>query len=503
MIGFLLHARAARRVRALGRSAADAQRATLRRLLRRAARTRFGEAHGFRAIRTPEEFRVRVPAQDYASLLPYFERARDGARDEVWPGAPVVFAMTSGTTGGNKFLPHTKASLRSAMAGSGDALSAYVSRARDFRLLSGRIAFLGGSLALERFASGMPWGDNTGILAGREPLWVRPFRSPSSKVLAMPGWEERLAAAARELAGVSVRLLLGVPSWTLLLIDAVEREAGASIRDVWPRWSGFIHGGMAFAPYADTYRRRAGAGIVYVDTYSATEGGMLAVQDRDGDPSMALLPDRGVYFEFARADEPEGPRVGVHEVETDIPYLVHVTTEQGLWAYRIGDIVRFTSVDPPRLVLAGRQRSFLNAFGEHVSEEEMDRAIAGSARENGGEAREYAVLPEYPDHRRSKGRHLWLVEFQRPPYSLDRFAAALDATLASGNDDYRTHRAGNAQLEAPRVRLLPQGAFYAWMRRRNQLGGQHKVPRVLDATLAGTLLGEAAGEGGGGPEWRS
>lgn len=489
MIGFLLHARAARRVRALGREAARAQRTTLRRLLRRAARTRFGEAHGLRGIRSPEEFRARVPAQDYASMLPWFERARDGARDEVWPGAPVAFAMTSGTTGGNKYLPHTRESLRSAMRGSGDALSAYIARARDRDLLSGRVAFLGGSVALDRFASGMPWGDNTGILARRAPLWVRPFRSPSSRVLAMASWEERLAAAAKELAEVSVRLLIGVPSWTLLLIDAVEREAKASIRDVWPRWNGFIHGGMAFAPYADTYRRRAGAGIVHVDTYSATEGGMLAVQDRDGDASMALIVDRGVYFEFVRADEPDGPRVGVHDVVADTPYLVHVTTEQGLWAYRIGDIVRFTSVDPPRILVMGRQRFFLNAFGEHVSEEEMDRAIAEAARESGGEAREYAVLPEFPDHRRSTGRHLWLVEFQRPPESLDAFALALDRVLAKGNDDYRSHRAGSMQLEAPRVRLLPQGAFYAWMRRRNKLGGQNKVPRILDATLARDLLG--------------
>ncbi len=490
MIGFLLLARATRRVAAFGRDAARVQRATLLRHLRRAARTRFGEEHGFGKIASPAEFRRRVPSQDYASLLPWFERARDGAHDELWPGAPVVFAMTSGTTGGNKYLPHTKASLRSTMAGSRDALAAYLARARDAQLLSGRVAFLGGSVALDRFAGGMPWGDNTGILAARAPLWVRPFRAPSSRVLAMASWEERLDAAAKELAEVSVRLLLGVPSWALLLIDAVEREAKASIRDVWPRWRGFIHGGMAFAPYADTYRRRAGAGIVYVDTYSATEGGMLAVQEREGDPSMALLTDRGVCFEFTPVDEPDGPRLGLDEVEVGTPYLVHVTTEQGLWAYRIGDIVRFTSVDPPRIVVAGRQRFFLNAFGEHVSEEEMDRAIAEAARAGGGEAREYAVLPEYPDHRRPRGRHLWLVEFQRPPESLDAFALALDRVLANGNDDYRAHRSGSAQLEPPRVRLLPQGAFYAWMQQRNKLGGQNKVPRVLDASLARTLLGE-------------
>lgn len=491
MIGRVLAWRARRRLAAierLGRAPEKHQRATLLRLVRTAAGTRFGREHDFGSIGSVEEYRAQVPVQDYASLLPYFERARDGAPDETWPGVPECFAMTSGTTGGNKYLPHSASSLRSSMDGGSDALCAYLARAGDTRLLSGKIAFLGGSVALDTFESGMPWGDNTGILAARSPLWVRPFRAPSATVLGMGDWEEKLAAAARELARTNVRLLLGVPSWALLLLDAVEREAGRPIRDVWPRWRGFIHGGMAFGPYAETYRKRAGSGIVFVDTYTATEGGMLGIQDRDDDPSMAVILDRNVYYEFVPADDPGGPRFGIHEIAPDVPYLIHVTTDAGLWAYAIGDIVRFTSVKPPRLVFAGRRKFFLNAFGEHVSQEELELAVTKAAAAHACEVREFTVLPEYPDANESSGRHVWITEFVRPPADLAAFAASIDAAIREHNDDYGSHRTGDRQLRPPVVRLVRSGAFYDWMKARDRLGGQNKVPRIITTQEAPHLL---------------
>jgi hypothetical protein len=370
------------------------------------------------------------------------------------------------------------------MAGGTDALHAYLVRAHDKHLLRAKIAFLGGSVALDRFQSGMEWGDNTGILAARSPTWVRPFRAPSARVLAMGNWEEKLASAAQELARTDVRLLLGVPSWALLLLDAVEREADRPIRDVWPSWRGFIHGGMAFGPYAETYRRRVGTGVLFVDTYTATEGGMLAIQDRNDDPSMAVLLDRNVYYEFARADDPDGPRFGIHEVEVDVPYVISVTTDAGLWSYRIGDVIRFTSARPPRLVFHGRRKFFLNAFGEHVSQEELERGVVDAAREHGCAVREFTVLPEFPDARCSSGRHVWIVEFASPPPDLGGFARSIDLSIQKGNDDYKSHRTADRQLRPPVVRMVHSGAFYAWMKSRNRLGGQNKVPRIIDRTLA-------------------
>jgi len=288
-----------------------------------------------------------------------------------------------------------------------------------------------------------------------------------------------------------VRVLVGLPSWTLLLLDAVEAEAGASIRDVWPSWRGFLHGGVAFDPYALTYRRRAGEGIVFVDCYAAIKGGVLAVQDRNDDPSLALVLDRNVYLEFVPLDDPEGARLGVHEVEVDRPYLICVTTDAGLWSYRIGDVVRFTSTRPPRIVIEGRRDFFLNAFGEHVSQAEIERAIAEAAAGHDADVHEFTVLPEYPDARASRGRHAWIVEFLVPPLDVRAFARSIDASLQRGNDDYRAHREGDRQLMQPAVRLVPRGTFAAWMARRGRHVPQPKVPRVIDRGEAGVLLGSA------------
>lgn len=474
MIGRILYWRACQRLRAIAaQDPSLVQRDLLLRLVRRAEDTRFGRAHGFEKIRSAEEFRERVPVQDYESLKPYFERARDGAADETWPGVPERFAVT----GSRKLFPHTRSSLHSALASGGDAMAAYLARSGDRHVLRANVAFLGGSPRLGTFPSGMEWGDNPGIIEASAPAWMRAFRVPSSDVLALAGWEEKLAAAAKELARKDVRVLVGLPSWVLLLLDAVEAEAQAPIRDVWPSWRGFLHGGVAFAPYAVTYRRRAGEGIVFVDCYAATQGGVLAVQDKDSDPSLALVVDRNVFFEFVPV--PEGRRVGIDEVEADRPYLVCVTTDAGLWAYQIGDVVRFTSVRPPRIVLEGRRQSFLNAFGEHVSQEEIERAVADAAAEHGAEVREFAVLPEYPDARRSRGRHTWIVEFGAPPRDLRAFAAAIDASLERGNDDYRAHRRGDRQLLPPTVHPVAAGTFAAWLTRHNRI----KVPRVLQHPL--------------------
>jgi len=495
VIGRVLYWRAEQRLATIARQGQDPgplQDDALLRMVRRAAETRFGRAHGFDAIRTVEEYRDRVPVQDYASLLPYFERARDGAEDETWPGVPESFAMTSGTTGGDKYLPHTKSSLKSQLEGAGDALAAYLVRARDRGLFGGRIAFFGGSLTLRRFPSGMPWGDNTGILAGHTPAWVRPFRVPSAAALAIENWEERLAAAARELARCDVRLLIGLPSWILLLLDAVEQEADAPIRDVWPAWRGFLHGGMAFQPYAETFRRRVGTGVVFVDTYSATEGGMLAVQDREDDPAMTVILDRNVHFEFLDPVDPTGPRVGIGEVVPGLPYLLCVTTDAGLWSYRIGDLVRFTSVRPPRIVFHGRETAFLSAFGENVSQAELESAVAGAAAEQGCEVREFAVVPEFPDARRPSGRHMFVIECGRPPADLDAFGRAVDRAIRRGNADYAAHRGGDRQLRPPAVRLVHRGTFYDWMRERGRSGARAAVPRVIDRAQAEALLRRAS-----------
>ncbi|MDH3592016.1 MAG: GH3 auxin-responsive promoter family protein, partial [Planctomycetota bacterium] len=223
----------------------------------------------------------------------------------------------------------------------------------------------------------------------------------------------------------------------------------------------------------------------FVDTYSATEGGMLAVQDRADDPSLAVILDRSVFYEFVGPDE---RRRGIHEVEPDVPYRIVVTTDAGLWAYEIGDLVRFTSVKPPRIVFHGRKRFFLNAFGEHVSQGELERAVVAAADDASCEVAEFTVLPEFPDAQVSSGRHVFIIEFAGAPPDLSAFADRIDRSIARGNDDYSSHRRGDQQLRPPVVRLVKSGTFYKWMKSRGRLGGQNKVPRIVDAELAQGLL---------------
>lgn len=480
MIGWILFARAKRRLRelrALAREPQAVQEPMLLRMVDEASRTRFGRAHGFDEIRSIADFRARVPLQDYGSLQPYLERARGGATGETWPGAAVAFAGS-----GERFLPETKDSIRSRIAGAKDALAAYLFRARDRGLLRGRLVFLGGRPLVDEFPSGMPYGDATGILAEHTPWWLRPWRSPSPAILSLADRHWKLEAAARELAQRDVRLLVGLPSWSLLLLDAVERLAGRSIRDAWPSLRGFIHGGVAFGPYREIFRKRAGRDVTFVETYTATAGGVLAVQDKDGGRSLAPLLDRNVYFEFVGED---GVRRGLHEVEAGVRYAVHVSTDAGLWAYALDDTVEFTSTRPPRLRVLGSTRFPLNAFGERVRGEQLEAAARAAAQEAGCRLTAYSVVPEYPDIANPKGRHVWVVECGAPPADLDAFARALDAALQRESEEYRAHRDGDLLLRPPRVRLVRSGAFDEWAERR----GGDAAPLVLDRERARELAG--------------
>jgi hypothetical protein len=472
------------------RNGSEAQRwqeSILLRFVRRAAETRFGREHGFSKIRSVADYRARVPLQDYGSMFPRFERARDGARDESWPGRPLAFAKTSGTTGApSKYLPHTRESIRAQLRSSTAGMAAYLVRAGDRHLLRGRIAVLGGSPNLGRLPSGVAAGDATGILTRAAPRWTRWLRAPPTRVLEIRDWEERLAAAAVDLARREVRVLLGFPSWSLHLLDAVEREAGRPIRQVWPRWRGFVHTGMPFGPYRELYRRRTGHSVLFVDTFTSTEGGVMAVQDREGDPSLALICDRHAVFELIPVEETgaaDPRRIGVHEAEPGRDYALAVTTNAGLWAYQIGDIVR-----PPRLLFRGRTKLFLNAFGEHLSQGELEEAVEGACRATGTPVTEFAVMPQLPGDGETRGRHLWIVECRGPGSDAEELLRRIDELLQRGNDDYRVLRAGDLPIGPPELRLLAPGTFYAWMRAQGRLGEQHNVPRVLDPDLARTLL---------------
>jgi len=484
MIDSVIQWHARRRLRQLHELATDpraAQQRVFSYLVKRCQQTSFGRQHGLGSVETYADFCKAVPLRDYAGLAPWWDRARNGEPDVTWPGRIRYWAISSGTTDGEMYLPVSEATIRAGRQGAFDAIAPALAQ-DDPRLFAGRMLFLGGSTSLRK--QGDIWiGDNTGIHTLHIPRIMRRWHSPGARIAGLSNWEEKIRRAAQVSSRHDIRMLSGVPSWICLFAQEVLAQTGCgSLLEVWPNLKLFVHGGMAFAPYRKHLLDLVGGKIRCVDTYSASEGGMLAVQDQISGPGMLPLCDLGVHFEFVPARElgHDNPtRLRLHEVETGTDYAVVLNTDSGIYGYLVGDLVRFESTRPLRLLFAGRIKHTLNAFGEHICGGELDRAIAAACDATGAEVGEYAVATTFPDAHRPVGGHLWYVEFRAAPANLGAFANALDATIAAGNEDYACHRIGSFGMVAPTIQAVPPGTFYAWMRARGRFGGQNKVPRVL------------------------
>jgi len=501
--GMVAPAARARR-RALQREdAARSQRQTLALILRRVAGTQFAREHSVAAGRDLGA----LPVQTYESLLPWIERALGGGRDVLWPGLIERWAVSSGTTAGTtKYLPITDEMVRNFRRGGLDTLHLHVARCGRATVFGGRQLFLGGSTALEVLRSDprILGGDLSGIMALRMPWAIeRWFYSPGRDLALLADWPRKVKRIAERAVGEDVRVVAGIPSWLLVLFEALQErweKPGRrleTLHDVWPNLELIVHGGVSFAPYRAHFERWLGKPTAFQEVYPASEG-FVAVQDEGSGDGLRLLTDAGLYFEFLpvhelRAGEPrQGARpLPLAEVELGVPYALVLTTPGGLLRYLVGDVVRFVTLHPPRILFVGRTRLELSAFGEHVIEHEVTQAMAHVAERFGLAVRDFHVAPVFPrlGDPGSRGRHQWMLEIEAGDPDVAALAAALDEDLQARNDDYRAKRRG-AGLVAPEVLLLPRGAFQEWMRSRGKLGGQHKVPRlrsdrqVADGVLA-------------------
>lgn len=474
-------------------AAASIQAAQLRRLLLAAADTWQGRRHDFRGLEAMNDdtmtacYAARVPVSDYEMIRPLTMRMLSGERDLLWRGRTRRFAQSSGTSGGkSKYIPITPDSLRiNHFAGASDAVACYLRINPHSHLFSGKALILGGSFAHElhtHIPRRTRVGDLSATLIDRAPALATLMRTPGKRVALMPDWEVKLPTMVREVMHAPVTSLSGVPSWFLILLRKVMEKAGAdSLHEVWPGLEVFFHGGISFEPYRREYRSFTDASRMhFMETYNASEG-FFAVQTDPDDQAMQLLLDRGVYYEFAPMN-PDGswgaPRP-IEQIETGRTYSLHVSAPNGLWRYAIGDTVRFTSLQPPRLLIAGRTQSFINAFGEELMEHNAERGMAEACRLTGATVSDYTAGPVYATDGR-RGHHRWLVEFTRPPHSLPEFAAALDKALQDLNSDYQAKRAGSIFLDPPQVSAMPSGHFSAWLATHGsgKLGGQRKIPRL-------------------------
>jgi hypothetical protein len=495
----LIRRLAAARVGRLGGALADpaaAQQAVLMRLVSRATATEFGRRHGFAQVRTAADFQARVPLRTWLDYRDLVARVLAGEPDVLWPGRIDRFAKTSGTTAGDKTIPVSREMIASQRGAAWDALAHYVHWTGDAALFDGGLLFLSGSSALQPVGAdrSRKVGDLSGIMHERVPWVLRGRGYPGPEVARIGDWERRLERMAVEAASADIRLLGGMPSWALLLFERLRRLAGGrTIGEIWPHFRVFLHGGVHLEPFRARLAEAVGRPFHTLELYPASEG-FLAIQTEPGG-GLDLIPDGGLFFEFVPTEElgrPGAARRTLAEVEVGPTYAVVLSTCAGLWAYVLGDTVRFVSARPPRLRIAGRTRHFVNAFGENVIVEEVEQAMAAALAATGARVVEYTVAPRFPDGARARGAHEWLVEFERPPADGAAFVAALDRRLVELNTDYRTKRTGDVGLGRPELTVLPPGTFHGWLRAQGKLGGQHKVPRVTnDRTLAGALRARA------------
>ncbi len=487
---FRLYAR--HRLRTLARQdAVDIQRRELLRLLETAKGTAFGRDHGFTDLRTVEAFQNRVPLRRYEEFWESYWRASfPRLVDCCWPGTIPYFAETSGTTtGATKHIPVTHAMNRANMRAAADLLVHHLVNRPQSRLFAGRSFMLGGSTALRELAPDIWSGDLSGIAAKAMPWWARLRYYPPRKLETIADWEEKIAALAPRAIEQDIRSISGMPSWLLIFFDrlgALRPEWGRRLAGIWPELELLVHGGVQFVPYRPVFRELlAGSQAETREVYVASEG-FIAVADRGDGEGLRLLVDTGLFFEFVPVDELASSRPTRHwlaDVDLDVNYAVVLSSCAGVWAYVLGDTVRFVDRAPPRILVTGRTSYTLSAFGEHLIDEEIEKAVAEAAAAIGRRVVDYSVGAVYPETERDLGGHLYIVEFDAEvpdATALDAFARLVDDALAAGNDDYRVHRARGFALRAPRVDAVPPGTFAAWMKRRGQLGGQHKVPRIIN-----------------------
>lgn len=481
------------------------QRRTLRQLIARAAATRFGRDHRFDRLGDVRDFQRAVPLRAYEDFwTSYWQSAFPRLEDVSWPGRMPYFALSSGTTSGTtKYLPVSNEMVRSHRRAALDVLVHHLRNRPQSRIFGGRTFMLGGSTALTAEADGVLSGDLSGIGIQTMPVWARPFAFPPRELALLNDWEIKLERLAPLSLEAGVRALSGVPSWLLLFFGqlfARHPERPHQLSAFYPDLELLVHGGVNFAPYRRTFEDLLeGSHAELREVYPASEG-FFAVADRRDGQGLRLLTDTGIFYEFVPLGELAASSPTRHtlaDIQPGLDYAIVVSTCAGLFAYVVGDTVRFLERSPPRLVVTGRTDYTLSAFGEHLTGEEVEGAVAEAAGAVGLVLADFAVGPIYPASRGERGRHLFIVEAREAPPDARQLRAlgeAIDRALSATNADYQAHRAEGFGLDPPELLAMPPGGFEAWMRARGKLGGQHKVPRiVLDEALFEGLRAFASG----------
>lgn len=464
----------------------DAQNRVFHDLITQAQYTEFGKKHHFDNIYTFKKFKENIPIQDYEQIKPYINRIMEGEQNLLWNTPIRWFAKSSGTTSDkSKFIPVSQESLNDCHYRSGrDVLTLFYNNFPESDLLTGKSLVIGGSHQVSQFNELISYGDLSAVMLQNLPFYGHLMRTPDLSVALMDEWEKKIDRIARDTIQENVTSIAGVPSWTIILIKYILELTGkSSLKEVWPNLELYMHGGVSFAPYASQFQKLIPDPVMqYQEIYNASEGFFAAQDGLFHNEGLLLFLNHGIFYEFMPMEEygRANPKtLQLQEVEIGQTYILVISTNAGLWRYVVGDTIQFTGLYPFRIVVTGRTKFFINAFGEEVVVENAEKAIAEACKQTGAAINDYSAGPVYFSEN-SNGAHEWLIEFENEPDRIDKFAEVLDKTLQSVNSDYEAKRYKDIALHKPIIRVLPRGTFNEWLKYKDKLGGQHKVPRLCN-----------------------
>jgi hypothetical protein len=481
--------RIAKNIRKNSSLAVKNQQHILSQLIQSGKKTEFGKYHGFKQIKTYEDFKKAVAIRDYEAFRPYIDMILDGDRNVLWPGKPKYLAKTSGTTSGVKYIPITSESIPNHVESARNALFNYFSQTGNGAFFEGKMIFLSGSPRMENINS-IPVGRLSGIINHWVPNWLRPNQMPTYKTNCIEDWEQKLGFIVDETIEEDMRLISGIPPWVQMYYEKLLEKTGKNtIKELFPNFSLFVYGGVNYEPYRSRLEELTGPGIDTLEFYPASEG-FIAYQDQWPHQGLMLVTNSGIFYEFIPAEEifDQNPtRLKLGEIELGVNYALIISSNAGLWGYNIGDTVEFLSKSPYRIKVTGRIKHFISAFGEHVIGNEVEKAIQVAVKEMRCQVSEFTVAPQIHPPEKGLPYHEWLIEFSHPPKDMDRFQRALDQAMIKQNIYYKDLIKGKI-LQPLKVMSVRQGTFRTYMKSVGRLGGQNKVARLSnDRAIADVL----------------
>ena len=458
-------------------------------LIADAKNTAFGKDHDFENINSFEDFAKKVPIRDYEDLKPYVERVVAGEENILWNGKPLYFAKTSGTTSGAKYIPLTKESMPYHIEAARNAILCYINETGNAKFVNGKMIFLQGSPEMQE-KNGIKVGRLSGIVAHYVPAYLQKNRLPSLETNCIDDWETKVDAIVEETKDENMTVISGIPSWVQMYFEKLQKKTGKKVGDLFKNFNLFIYGGVNFEPYRAKFENLIGRKVDSIELFSASEG-FFAFQDSQKERGMLLLLNSGIFYEFIKAGEffDENPkRLTIGEVEMGVNYVMIISTNAGLWAYNLGDTVQFTSTKPYRVIVSGRIKHFISAFGEHVIGKEVEEAMNKAISKFNFSITEFTVAPQITPSEENLPYHEWLVEFETLPENLQKVAEFLDAEMQQQNSYYFDLIEGKV-LQSLKISSLKRDSFQQYMKSQGKLGGQNKVPRLSnDRKIADALL---------------